>query len=347
MSRPNKPWYRATSDAWVVKLNGRQYTLARGKGSRREATKAFHTLMVSLGRVEAAPGDLGVGALFDHFLDAAEVRVVAKSLSNYREWLVRFRDHVEAHRLVSRLTPADVDRWFLGKGWSPSTREMAISIVRRALGWGVKQGLIAVNPLRDVKGPGFQQRDTVFAPGQVSVILEATRGGFRDLLEFMHETGCRPSEAQRLEGVHCHLAEGVARMPGKTSRATGKLRTIYLTPRAIEILATQIEERPTGVLFVNEGGAAWKPQALHGRLVRLRKRLGMGSELTPEAFRHTYGTDAALRLKGAVLAELMGHSSSKMCDRYYVHLNKRSAEMRAAALEVRSPPERLAIEPAD
>ncbi len=355
MGRPNQPWYRASSDVWVTKIAGRQYTLCRGKANRKQAMKSFHTLMASLGRVEAAPGDLGIGALADHFLDAAETRVGPLAFGNYRHWLTGFRDFVGTTRLVSKLTPHDITKWLeprvnrRGKlsVWSSSTCQSAITTVKSCLAWGIAQGIIMVNPLRHVKGPGYEARDVSLTPAQIAIVLDATKGGFHALLEFLWVTGCRPSEAMRLEATHCDLATGLARLSGKATKKTRRLRTIYLTDRAIEILKARIKLNPEGPLFTNVDRVAWTFQALHGRLRRLRKRLNMGHELTVESFRHSFATDGALRLKPLVLAELMGHASTKILEKFYVNLSKRAEEMRAAAFEVRSPAERPAVEPPD
>jgi hypothetical protein len=43
-----------------------------------------------------------------------------------------------------------------------------------------------------------------------------------------------------------------------------------------------------------------------------------------------FATDVAFKMQPAVLAGLMGHSSTKMLERCYLHANQRSAEIPAA-----------------
>jgi hypothetical protein len=39
--RPQKPWYRASKDAWYVEINGRQVRLAKGKANQKAAWEEF------------------------------------------------------------------------------------------------------------------------------------------------------------------------------------------------------------------------------------------------------------------------------------------------------------------
>ena len=47
MPRPNKPWFRAATDWWMVKIDGRQLKLAKGKKHKTAALKKFHELMAA------------------------------------------------------------------------------------------------------------------------------------------------------------------------------------------------------------------------------------------------------------------------------------------------------------
>ena len=47
MRKPSKPWYRKFNDTWYVCISGKQIQLAKGKGNRKEAERAFFRLMAS------------------------------------------------------------------------------------------------------------------------------------------------------------------------------------------------------------------------------------------------------------------------------------------------------------
>jgi integrase len=126
-------------------------------------------------------------------------------------------------------------------------------------------------------------------------------------------------------------------LPGKTTRKTGRLRTIYLTDHAKTIVDQLASKNPAGPIFRNARGVPWTRNALALAMRRVRTRLGMGSECTAESFRHEWVTDAKLEHPNSVVAELAGHSSTAMVDKHYGHLNERRDNLSRAAAMVRGP----------
>jgi len=361
MARPNSPWYVPRRDAWVAKVGGRQYTLAKGRKNRREAERALHRLLEARdsGRAVVGPKDVGLTALFDGFMESRKANGVKPLTSSfYRRYLASFLSFAGRSRGAATVTPEMVSTWLSlprsvrrrrkrseGGGfktvelppWGPSTRHGAIVALKAAFAWGVRRKWLAESPIREMKGPGIRQRKSVLDEGAVRRIIDAARGPFREILEFLWETGCRPSEAMSLEGGHIDFPGGVATMEGKTTNKTGELRTIYLTDRARGILLAAVAAHPAGPVFRSARGNPWQRHAMAQRFARLREKLGMGGEATAEAFRHAFGTDGALRLKPLALAELLGHTSAAMVTKYYSHLDERREEMKAALGDVRPP----------
>lgn len=355
MGRPSKPWYLGGRDSWVATVGGKQYTLARGKKNRREAERALHRLLEARdsGKAVAGPRDRPLWALFDEFLESKHRTVAGLTMEFYTRHLASFLAFMGRDRLASTVTPEHVLAWLdaprtmrrrTGGGgtevvamppWGTSTRHGAIVAVKGAFAWGLKRKKIAEDPLAEMERPGIEQRKAVLDRDDIRRVLGAAEPPFRDIVEFMWETGCRPSEAMAVGAAHADFAAGVVRMKSKTSKRTKKDRLIYLTPRAAEVLARNIADHPVGPAFRSERGSPWQRHAMAQRFARLRRKLGMGPELTAEAIRHAFGTDGALRLKPLVLAELLGHTSVAMVNRYYAHLDERKEEMRRALLDVR------------
>jgi integrase len=219
--------------------------------------------------------------------------------------------------------------------YGQSTRHGAIVAVKAAFAWGRKKKHIADDPLDELRGPGVEQREGVLDRETIARVMEVARGGFRDMIEFMWETGCRPSEAMRLEAKHLDLTRAVARMESKTTRKTRRLRVIYLNERASEIAATLADRNPKGPIFRGRRGNPWQRHAMAQQWARIRRKLGLGPEGTSEAIRHAFGTDGAFRLKPIVLAELMGHTSTAMVEKHYFHGKQRIVEMQEELAKVR------------
>ena len=120
------------------------------------------------------------------------------------------------------------------------------------------------------------------------------------VLRFILETGCRPSEACRLQWSQVDEKRRVCVLTAHKAGGTGRPRTIYLTPAADEILRSQ--KRHHDHVFVNRFGNPYTPSGLRSIL---RKR-GIASVYS---LRHTAAQsmlDAKVPIED--VARLLGHS---------------------------------------
>jgi integrase len=149
------------------------------------------------------------------------------------------------------------------------------------------------------------------------------------VLRFIAYTGCRPSEACRLEWRHVHLDAGLCILDEhKTADSTGEPRTIYLTDEAAAILRSM---RPTiGPVFTNRFGRAYKSSGLCSIL---RRKGG----ITPYQLRHTFAQAASDsgEVPVEVLARLMGHADTKTTAHYFEVRDKRAIQA-ARVIRLRS-----------
>jgi integrase len=128
-----------------------------------------------------------------------------------------------------------------------------------------------------------------------------------------------------------NLTEGIIAFHGKTSGETGKDRIIYLTERMKELLSKRIAQRGDGILFLNTDGNPWDRNAVRCRFRRLRAKLGLKGVVC-YSFRHAFITDGLEAGVGiAQMAELAGHSDTKMINEVYSHLQERREHMREQA----------------
>jgi integrase/recombinase XerC len=334
MGRAAKARYWPDRDVWFTRVGGKYHVLARGKRSRAEAVNALRELLVE-GRKDTKPG-VTVAELCDRLLVWVRENRSALTLEWYKRHLRAFGKHIGRQTDASTLRPFHVTDWLDSTAWKQSTRHGAITAVKRAFRWGYRQGLLDSNSMEGLDRPGIKRREAVLSPEVEIIVLEKAVQPLRQFLEFLHETGCRPSEATRLCIDHVDLESGVAVLFGKTTSRTGRQRQIFLTPRAQELVnqaVHRVEQSET--VFVNSRGRPWTRHALAHAMGRLRKKLELGPECTAESFRHGWITEAKLRLPNSVVAELAGHSSTTMIDKHYSHLNQRQPELSAAVILVR------------
>jgi integrase len=351
MGRPSKVRYREDRDAWVTTIGGRYVTLARGRRNRAEAMQAFHRL-----QAERSPGGLAarslvsVGELFDRLLDWTHENRSPLTYGTYKQDLDAFAAYIGPATPADAVRPHHVDDYLAGKAWSDMTRRRAITGLKRAFSWGRKRGLIPVDHLAVMEKPPEGRRESILTPAEERVVLGAATGPLADYLAMMHQTGMRPSEVARVEAAHHFPADGMLRFPGKSTPRTGRLRHVYLTPEAAAIVARLAAATPEGPIFRNTRGRPWTRNALALAMRRLRVKVKAPGARTPEereaarkgwkactaeSFRHGWVTDAKLKLKNGVAAELADHRSTAMIDKWYGHVSERREELAAAAALVR------------
>src|SRR5260370_40265771 len=98
MRKPSKPWDRAFNDTWYVCISGKQVQLAKGKGNRKEAERAFFRLMASETPV-AVSSETHVVAILDLFLEHSQRHNSTRTYDWYRESLQDFAAMLETLRV--------------------------------------------------------------------------------------------------------------------------------------------------------------------------------------------------------------------------------------------------------
>ncbi|MBI4578452.1 MAG: site-specific integrase, partial [Planctomycetes bacterium] len=142
----------------------------------------------------------------------------------------------------------------------------------------------------------------------------------QQILRFIAETGCRPSEACSLQWHHVHLDVGLCILSEhKTANETGQPRTIYLTDGAREVL--EALEPGDGHVFTSRLGKPYTPAGLRSIL---RRHGGF----TPYQLRHTFAQQVSdsNEVPIEVLSRLLGHSSTRTTEVYFKVRDKRAME---------------------
>ncbi len=281
----------------------------------------------------------------------------APAAVKFREFAAKFREHVKTHtkpgtvrfygecldRIMTHSPIADADpaaingeqvsgyvqrrRNLAGNSVTPVNGDLRTlrRMLRLAEEWGLLPRAPRVHELTDDVG-----RTRVISHREEAAYLAAASPTLRDAAILAADTGLRPdSELFPLEWANVSLertpevANGLLRIPqGKTSNA---VRAIPLTPRAREVLVGRWQT------------FSGKPQSKYvlpgvgnkGHLATLQhphERAIQRAQLTSFPFycwRHTFGTRCAESgMDRFSLARLMGHSSPRVTERYYIHVTE-------------------------
>lgn len=216
----------------------------------------------------------------------------------------------------------------------------------------MKQRIIPANPFRGISHREGEPRRPM-TDEEFDTLLKAALGRktkkypspgerFIELLRFLRLTGARPGEASQLRWENVDCEAGVITIhKHKTSRVQRipKPRVVVLTPEVAKFLL-EIRKRnePGEFVFQTHRLTPWNRSNLSLRIQRTRKKAGLPDDLKLYGTRHAFGTRAIVNgVDIKTLAELMGHSTTRMTE-HYLHLSGQRSHLQAAMQKVNSAP---------
>jgi len=290
-------------------------------------------------------------------------------------------------RAIRDLQATDLSRFikaFKSQGYSPGYINSIVLSVMACFNWAVApiedripERLLTLNPFAGVRRPknpappkryaGSEARRAflVYArrracSHKVGTLARRFERLVIELLRFAEATGCRPSEACRLEWQHIDWEGARAKLKGKSTHKTGKDRVLPLTASILRSLRAieRLPGRHERYVFTHRGeagtkeepnlaGLPWNGHAL-AQKIRLWRTEAIeqgypiaakgAAALTASAYRRDMGADVLRMTKShAASAEVLGHSVavnerhySSFAEEYAVELARGVAEARKA-----------------
>src|ERR1700685_3343820 len=301
MARPSKLWQHKEKGGWWATINGQRQRFGDTLAIAKPAFEA--TLKAAQGR-KAVKGS--VAEWVDVFLDHKQKTTAAKTYGFYQHFCQSFVSFDGIGNLhISKLRLFHVKQWLAAhKEWNQACPITAI----KALIHFLQKDIKAIH--RDdvdtslLKPPKYRRRAVCMTEvDHAAILTHATSQAFRDICNFMYETGCRPYEAYRLRNRHVQAAvdaNGKAglvavypyeEMPIHKTEGEGKPRVIAFTAKAAEIVNRLRSDDLDAFIFTNAKGQPWKAWSLNNQFEKLKLRLSIyrvgGREMTgADAVKH-------------------------------------------------------------
>lgn len=266
-----------------------------------------------------------ITSYLDHL--AVERGTARNTLDGYTRDLRRYEQHLASLGVPSleSVGEAHVSAFLAvlreGSGDHPplaaSSAARALVAVRGLHKFAVREGLVALDPAREVKPPAAPRRLPKALPVDDVLRLLETPSGLRDraLLEVLYSTGARISEAVGLDLDDIDAAERTVLLDGKG----GKQRLVPIGRPALDALdAYLVRARPglaaggrgSPAVFLNVRGGRLSRQSAWQTLKVAAERAGLTASVSPHTLRHSFATHL---LEGGadvrVVQELLGHAS--------------------------------------
>lgn len=263
------------------------------------------------------------------------------------------------HRAVMELTPPEIRAWHEGLANSPRARHRGfgkprmyypppktdeekrkrrqsangfLMVLKAALNLAFREGLVPSDapwrPVQAFKGAAIANV-THLSIEECRKLLPMLSPDFRELVRGALYTGARLMELCRMTAEDFNPQAGSVHIPpSKTFRA----RHVVLSEEGRVFFADKVANLArTDLIFRRTDGQAWRAPDPAYRL-KLPCQLAGLPQVSFHAFRHTYAS--TLVMAGtpiAVVAKNLGHRSTEICERYYLHLTDSyvAAEIRA------------------
>jgi integrase/recombinase XerD len=273
--------------------------------------------------------EAAVAGYLDHL--AVERGTSRNTLDGYTRDLRRYAAYLTlvGVRDLSSVTEASVSAFLavLREGddvhppLAASSAARALVAVRGLHRFAVREGLVDLDPAREVRPPAAPRRLPKALPvDDVLRLLDAPGDGAgplrdRALLEVLYSTGARISEAVGLDVDDVDTHERTVLLDGKG----GKQRLVPIGRPALDALdAYLVRARPglathgrgTPAVFLNLRGGRLSRQSAWQVLKTSAERAGIAASVSPHTLRHSFATHL---LEGGadvrVVQELLGHAS--------------------------------------
>lgn len=326
MGQEGYPWWRACRRAWYVWRDGKQIRLSADKS---EAFRLWHELQLT-----EHQGELTIAALVGRYLEWAA--------KQFKPATVKTK-HVHLERLGREwgdkvAEQFDGEAWLDRHGtWGRSTRWLVALTLKAMFAWAQREHVLATNPLRGWTVPGPRSRNTNNAASEADLLrlIQSLPGGYREAVLFLYLTGCRPGEMLKTERENVHEDAGTVILHQHKTDGTNRPRIIYLDSEALILVQRQMQAFPSGPLFRNTRGAPIHLNNIGNVMKGICKRLGL-PHITPYSLRHFFATEALAReVPDAVVAALLGHTSTTILHKHYNHVGERSRVLHEALGKVR------------
>jgi integrase/recombinase XerC len=285
------------------------------------------------GMVSPPPAGAGDAALVEAYLAHVRVekRLATRTVELYTGDLARLAQHARDAGLgLQQVQSAHIRRWIAqmhSGGRSPRGIALILSGWRGLYVWLGRQGLIAHNPVQDVRAPkaGKPLPKALGVDESVQLASHVEEGDdpgleARDacITELLYGCGLRIGELVGLDVVPSGTARGWIDMQAGEAHVLGKgskRRSVPVGGAALVALQHWLAVRPAvagddPALFIGRRGTRLTPQHIRVRLKRRSLLAGLATPVHPHMLRHSFASHL-LQSSGDLRAvqELLGHAS--------------------------------------
>jgi integrase len=210
-------------------------------------------------------------------------------------------------RIVSEITPEDVETWIDNKSHSPTTRNNRLRTLSSAFAWAVNRRLCESNPVSRVERATERKPVARYlSAAQAKPLLEAADKDLLPCIAIQLFAGLRPCEMAELKFENINFERNLIAVDSEEH--TTSHRFIEVMPNLRDWLLPY--RARTGLVMPSDFQKRWN---------RLRQQVGLYDRWPHDGLRHSFGTwhFAKFQDLGKTAAQ-MGHSNPAITRKHYV-----------------------------
>lgn len=301
----------------------------------RQAVKAALERAGQTGNVQLEK--LTVGEVFKLYAQSRDAvgKDTCDSWIRFNKWIKPDFEHVP----VMKLTKADLVGWRdeVAKDVKPATVNRTLTIFKACLKYGLEELEIpyrglpiwkALRPLEVVN----KARNRFLSPAELSRLANASDPDLRNLVLAALYTGARFGDLAALAcGDWDRKLSKIRIQNSKTNRP----RYLAVNDQAVKFFDSITDNGardPNATMLVRSTGDCWKKNAYRRQLLSASRRAKIDPPANFHMIRHSYAS--AMKLAGVddtIIATALGHSSTRMVQEHYGHLEQSHIDDQIAA----------------
>ena len=226
------------------------------------------------------------------------------------------------NKVSSAIKPHAIEAWLHShETWGNNTKRNACRNIAAMFNWMTRNDILLRSPMKAVERPEEQLRgvEWVMTQEEYYKILDAIAVHWKDFLEVLWETGCRPGEICTMTVEEYQKDDHCIDKDAHKTAHKGQHRLIALNPRAEAIVVARIELYKESLLFRSIHGRQEDPGSFLKCFKRAMCKCGIDREISSYCIRHSMANRLFKKeLPTSAIASVLGNSE-KVVERYYLH----------------------------
>lgn len=330
-------YFKVQSQTWVCKIDGRQYTLSRGRESYTEATEAYAKLVA---KMKAGTGDgveENLKQPLDFFLGFYVDSRLARRKAQSRNRALRYVKSLtewSCSKPIGQIHATDIEDWLAShERWGNSTKKKVLDELSCYYGWLVKRRYLRHNPVHDIERPreAVRGEEMVMDAETYKRLHAASPAWLQRVEEALWYSGARPSEILLAKAEDYDGRIGAICPKEWKSSWKGLKRQILLPLPLRAYVEVRIQEHPRAYLWPSSKGRQLTVDRLNRWLKHYARKAGLTIKPTSYFFRHSFAVRALeMGLSETEVAGLLGHQGTATLHRHYAHTLARVGSLQKA-----------------